>query len=120
MGFFTDLFKEKTKWSYDELQALWVCTKGMAAIDGEMHEKENELITNYMNNLPKDSITDWDTFCESAMKIDVQTHFQTLKSMHKDKKRLALACIIMVADADGKIDDKEMLTINNLKSILQV
>ena len=120
MGFFADLFKEKTKWSYSELQALWATTAGMAGIDGDFHEKEDELITNYMNNLPKDSITDWDTFCNDAVKIDVQTHFATLKGMHEEKRQLALACLYLVADADGKLDPKERVALTNLQKILDV
>lgn len=120
MGFFADLFKDKTNWNLSELQALWATTSGMAAIDGDVHEKENELITNYMNNLPKASVIDWDTFCEGAMKVDVHAHLDTLKVMHKEKKKLALACLMLVADADGKLDPKELMAIENLKKILQV
>ena len=120
MGFFTDLFKEKTNWSYSELQALWATTYGMAGIDGDVHEKEEELITNYMNNLPKDNITDWKTFCDSALKISIHTHFDTLKAMHSDKKKLALACLYLIADADGKLDPKEQQALTNLQTILDV
>ena len=120
MGFFADLFKDKTNWSLSELQALWAATSGMAGIDGDVHEKENELIENYMNNLPKASVIDWNTFCEGAMKVDIHGHLDTLKGMHKEKKKLALACLMLVADADGKLDPKELMAIENLKKILQV
>ena len=120
MGFFADLFKDKTNWSLSELQALWATTSGMAGIDGEVHDKENELITNYMNNLPKASTIDWENFCESAIKTDLNGHLNTLKGMHKEKKKLALACLMMVADADGKLDPKELVAIENLKRILSV
>ena len=120
MGFFADLFKDKTNWSYSELQALWATTYGMAGIDGDVHEKEEDLITNYMNNLPKDNITDWKTFCETAVKIKPETHFATLRGMHSDKKKLALACLYLIADADGKLDPKEQVALNNLQRILDV
>jgi len=120
MGFFADLFKDKTNWSLSELQALWATTSGMAAVDGDVHEKENELITNYMNNLPKASTINWKTFVDGAMKVDLEGHLSTLKGMHKEKKKLALACLYLIADADGKLDPKEQVALNNLQSILDV
>ena len=120
MGFFSDLFKEKTKWSYSELQALWATTYGLASVDGNVDENEQALIENYMNKLPSLNVVDWTDFIDKALEIPMNDHLETLKSMHKDKKKLALACLMMIAVADDKVDEKEQEAINNLKLILGV
>ena len=120
MGFFSDLFKEKINWSYEELQALWITTSGMAAVDGNVDESETKAIAEVVGNLPGVKVSDWEDFMERASKIHPKEHLKTLAKMHKDKKTYALYALARVAAADDEIDPAELAGLNNLKSILKV
>jgi uncharacterized membrane protein YebE (DUF533 family) len=120
MGFFGDLFKEKVNWSEKELKALFVSMHSMALMDGNIDENEIKLISAAVENLPGSKPFNWQTFSTSALEVKVEVHVGTLKAMHKKKKVLLLALLGKLAIADGKIDDKELLMFDYMKSVLNV
>lgn len=122
MGLFGDLFKEKVNWSEEELMALFACMYVMSAIDGEVHEDESEFAALEIAGLP--SKVDYSPgqllkIGENAFKIPYEGHVKVLRSMHKNKKDIAIAAMKSVGMADGDFDSDEKLLLEKFRKALK-
>lgn len=120
MGFIGDLFKEKVKWSEEELKAMYMSMNSMAAIDGNVDENEKELISIAIANLPGSKSFNWENFATSAFEIKAEVHLATLAAMHKQKKEAVLAILTALSLVDGELDHNELQLLNSMKSVLNV
>ena len=116
----SDLFKEKIKWTENELSALLYILTYQAKIDGNIDEEEIKLIWNVIDALPGEKPANWDVFTKKTEKESSEEHLNTLKSMHSKKRKLVIATLYNLADADGNVDEKEKEVLLNIATILNV
>ena len=90
MKIFSDLFKEKIKWTENELSALLSILTYQAKIDGNIDKEESKLIWNVIRSLPGEKPANWDDFIEKMNQSSQEHMLDTLKSMHSKKRKLVL------------------------------
>ena len=66
MEILSDLFKEKIKWTENELSALLYILTYQAKIDGNIDEEESKLIWNTIDALPGEKPANWDVFTKNT------------------------------------------------------
>tara|TARA_B110000211_G_C13762265_1_gene413720 strand:+ start:53 stop:421 length:369 start_codon:yes stop_codon:yes gene_type:complete len=120
MGLFGNLFKEKVNWNENELKALLAVLLAQAGIDGNLDDDEKNFIGVCMDNIPGFKSDNWTEFTVSSTKISPEIHFETLRNMHSDKKKVLLATVALIAGVDGDFDDKEAEFFANLAGMLNV
>jgi len=120
MGIFEYLFKEKIKWTENELSALLHILTYQAGIDGNIDEAETKVISIAMDNLPGKKPASWDDFGHKTSSKSFEDHMHALKSMHSEKKNLVVATLYNLADADGNVDENEKEVFMNIAKILNV
>ena len=122
MGFLTDLFKESANWSQTEIQSLFQCLMGMAAVDGRVDPEETSEIINVLSALPgaqNKSEEWWKKLMSSMDAKDVPKSIATLKEMHSKKKKHVLYGLAKVAMADGEASPKELKVLNAIQKVLK-
>ena len=122
MGFIGDLFKEKVNWSEQELMALFASMMSMSAVDGNIDEDETKVITLAIAGLPSNANFTAEQLInigKNALKISPQRHVEVLRSMHKDKKNIALGALVTVGMADGDFDRDEQFMFEKFRQALQ-
>ncbi len=121
MGFFKDLLKSSTNWTYQELLAFANVMGVMAGADGKIDDKEWEIIDRaIIHKDKKDLISNLDDFISESSKMPPESSAKILRAMHTKKKEFVMAALAGVAIADGKGDEKEMEFYRGMEQILQV
>jgi tellurite resistance protein len=120
-----DIFKEKIKWTEDELSSLLSILTYQAAIDGKIDEEEKRTIENAILNLPGTKPLNWNILMEKSIELSTTSEgniasINTLKKMHSNKRKLVIATLYNLADADGNVDEKEKEVFINIAKILNV
>jgi len=120
MGFFNNIFQLKD-WKENELLALYSVLQHMGLIDGEFDNQEVDAMFEILSNLPGNTTMTGDqflNFAKKSNKINDETHFSVIKSMHNNKKRVVIQSLATVGVADGKFDGDELEFLNNLQLVL--
>ncbi|MEE2699795.1 MAG: TerB family tellurite resistance protein [Bacteroidota bacterium] len=104
----SDLFKEKHNWNLDELKAINALMSAQAQIDGNMDQNEIDLMFNVVSRLPGEKPSDWKEFCQSSMSTRPEDHFKVLKNMHTHKRKVLIASLALLAEADDNVDEDEI------------
>jgi len=120
MTFISDLFKEKVNWNERELSALLSVLTYQAAIDGNIDDSEADLIKHAMANLPGKKPSDWEAFMKMTSTKGAKEQFEILQNMHKDKRALVVASLVLVSAADGHIDEDEEEAFLKIAAILNI
>jgi len=107
-------------WNENELKALLSVLTFQAAQDGNIDDDEKAIIAACMDNLPGFKPDDWKEFTVSSTKISAESHLETLRNMHSQKRKLLVATVGLIGAADGNFDDKEIEFFNNLGSMMNV
>jgi uncharacterized tellurite resistance protein B-like protein len=120
-----DIFKEKLKWTEDELSSLLSILTYQASIDGKIDEEEKRTIENAIFNLPGTKPLNWNILVEKSIELGTTSagtiaSINTLKKMHSNKRKLVIASLYNVADADGNVDEKEKEVFINIAKILNI
>ena len=121
MGFFSDLFKSKHDWPYDELGALASVLTAMSLADGELDEREKELVTSAIQKLDNSqSVQSGEDFAEAILSTPPETCFKVLNNMHTLKKKVVIGLLGLQAVADGEIHEHEDYFFKRMQQILKV
>ena len=81
----------------------------------ESSSKKKNLI-----NLPGEKPSDWKEFMEDAINIDAADHFNVLKKMHTNKKKILVGSLGVLAAVDGNMDDDELAFLIGTAGILGI
>ena len=122
MGFFSDLFKENTKWNDNEIKALYAMLVGIAGVDGNADDKEILLLSKIVSKLVvenKNTTEYWSNVAKAAKPDEMPKHIAILKSMHSKKREHVIAALSMVALEDGKVDPSELKILNGMVRVLK-
>jgi tellurite resistance protein len=120
MKLISNLFKERVKWSVEELSSLLSVLTFQAGVDGNIDDQEKMLILQTIEKLPGEKPDDWDAFFKKTQAKDGARHMAILKNMHSDKKDLVITHLYNVSDADGNTDKNEKKIISQIAKTLNV
>jgi tellurite resistance protein len=125
-----DLFKEKYKWTNDELVALTRLLLHQGLLDGEVSSDEAtemveiitvQLILSQTSQKAKTSEKfNAISILKTCQNLDIIDALKTLKRMHSDKKHLVIEYLERIGHADGNYDEKERAFTNSMMSHLKI
>jgi len=120
MGIFKDLTKEPRNWTQDELGAMWWVVTLQATVDGSADKEEGQALGEILASLPGEKPENIEDWCNKMLsEVEPEVHLNNLSNMHSDKKKILLATMLLVAEADGVIDEKETEFIAKVFSVLE-
>ena len=119
MGLFGDLFKA-SDWSITELQAIFATMTAMGLMDGELDQEEKIIAGEMLVRLPGAEVDNWEDFGKQALKMPPEETFDILRNMRSNKRKVAVAMLYGVAQADGNVDNEELKFFMNVAKALNV